>query len=279
MKTFWRLILIIASLTFLGLVIVIYILGQAEPAQQNILEQKDFSEPIEAVDITVENSRVDILASDDETARVVLSGNDDDFTLNTEIAGGRLTIEVDDRSPFFNFDFNRSYTLQVYVPASGLDSLSAESNNGSIEANDMRADEFRLEADNGRILLDAVDSETVDVETENGSVELRQIEADISVRSSNGRILFIEVSGELEAQANNGRIELETETLDFPVDFETDNGRIGILTGAEPANARIEARVDNGSIDIYGRENEETVFGNGEVLIQLSSNNGSIAVE
>ncbi|MDE4084445.1 DUF4097 family beta strand repeat-containing protein [Planococcus maritimus] len=279
MKTFWRLILIIASLTFLGLVIVIYILGQAEPAQQNILEQKDFSEPIEAVDITVENSRVDILASDDETARVVLSGNDDDFTLNTEIAGGRLTIEVDDRSPFFNFDFNRSYTLQVYVPASGLDSLSAESNNGSIEANDMRADEFRLEADNGRILLDAVDSETVDVETDNGSVELRQIEADISVRSSNGRILFIEVSGELEAQANNGRIELETETLDFPVDFETDNGRIGILTGAEPANARIEARVDNGSIDIYGRENEETVFGNGEVLIQLSSNNGSIAVE
>lgn len=279
MKTFWRLILILASLTFLGFVIVIYILGQAEPAQQNVLEQQDFSEPIEVMDITVENSRVDILASEDETTRVVLSGNDDNFTLNTEAAGGRLTIEVDDRSPFFNFDFNRSYTLQVYVPASGLDSLSAESNNGSIEANDMKADEFKLEADNGRILLDAVDSETVDVETDNGRVELRQMVAIISVRSSNGRILFSEVSGELEAQANNGRIELETETLDFPVDFETDNGRIEIRTGTEPANARIEARVDNGSIDVYGRENEETVFGNGDALIRLVSNNGSITVE
>jgi len=61
------------------------------------------------------------------------------------------------------------------------------------------------------------------------------------------------VSGELEAQANNGRIELETDTLDFPVDFDTDNGRIEIRTETEPANARIEARVDNGSIDIYGR--------------------------
>ncbi len=279
MKTFWRLILILASLAFLGFVIAIYIFGQAEPAQQNVLEQQDFSEPIEVMDITVENSRVDILASEDETTRVVLSGNDDNFTLNTEAAGGRLEINVEDRSPFFNFDFNRSYTLQVYVPASGLDSLSAESNNGSIEANDMKADEFKLEADNGRILLDAVDSETVEVETDNGPVELKDMEAIISVRSSNGRILFSEVSGELEAQANNGRIELETETLDFPVDFETDNGRIEIRTGTEPANARIEARVDNGSIDVYGRENEETVFGNGDALIRLVSNNGSITVE
>ncbi|MGM0898551.1 MAG: DUF4097 family beta strand repeat-containing protein [Bacillota bacterium] len=279
MGSFLKILIIIASLFLVGVGIILYAVYNSAPERQEVFEEQSFDEDIEAIEITVENSRVAIMPSEDETVRVVMSGNDDNFTLNTEAAGGRLAIEVEDRSPFFNFDFNRSYTLQVYVPESGLDSLSADSDNGSIEVNDIRTAELVLEADNGRITLDAADSETVEVETDNGRIELNDMEADISVRSSNGRIHFTDVSGELEAQANNGRIELDTETLDFPVDFDTDNGRIEIRTGSEPANARIEARVDNGSIDVYGRENEETVFGSGDVLIQLVSNNGSITVE
>lgn len=279
MGTFLRILIIIASLFLVGVGIVLYAVYNSDPAQQDVLEEQSFDENIKAVEITVENSRVAIMPSEDETVRIIMSGNDDDFTLNTEVEGGRLAIEVEDRSPFFNFDFNRSYTMQVYVPANGLDSLSADSDNGSIEVNDITAVELLLEADNGRIILEAVDSDAVEVETDNGRIEVNDMEADISVRSSNGRILFNDVSGELEAQANNGRIELDTETLDFPVDFATDNGQIEIRTASEPVNARIEARVDNGSIDVYGRENEETVFGSGEVLIQLASNNGSIEVE
>lgn len=279
MKTFLRLVLILASLTVLGVIISFYILGQTDPANQQVLEEKSFDEEIDDVEITVENSRVELLPSDDETTRIVFSGNDDDFTLSAELESGRLNIEVGDRSPFFNFDFNRSYTLQVYLPESGLNSLSVDSDNGAIEANEIEAAKLALEADNGRIILESIDSNTIEIETDNGRVELKGTEADIDVRSSNGRIMFSDVSGDLTAQANNGRIELDTETLDFPVHFDTDNGRIEIRTDSEPANARIEARVDNGSIDVYGRENEETVFGNGYVLIQLTSNNGSITVE
>ena len=279
MGAFLRILIIIASVFLVGVGIVLYLVYNSSPAQQEVLEEKSFTENIEEMEITVENSRVEIRLSEDETARIVMSGNNDDFTLNTEAAGGLLAIEVEDSTPFFNFDFNHSYTLQVYVPASGLDSLSADSNNGTIEVGEIRADELMLEADNGRITLDAVDSGRVEIETDNGQIELKDMEADISVRSSNGRILFSDISGKLEAKANNGRIELEADTLDFPVDFDTDNGRIEIRTRNEPANARIEARVDNGNIDVYGRENEETVFGSGEVLIRLSSNNGSITVE
>ena len=279
MRTFFRIVLILASLTLLGVVVVVYILGQTDPAQQETLEQQNFGEGIEEVDIGVENARVEMMPGDGEDTRIVLLGNDDDFTLNTEVAGGRLSIEVDDRSPFFNFDFTRSYTLQVHVPERGLDYVSAESANGTIEANGISVDELALEADNGRIELGSVDSGTVDAETDNGRIEVKNMEADIVARSANGRIVFDDVSGDLTAQANNGRIELDTDTLDFPVDFETDNGQISIRTDAEPLNARIEARVDNGSIDVYGRDNEETVFGSGDVLIRLVSDNGSITVE
>lgn len=279
MKTFVRILLILTVLFLIGTLAVFYAIYDSDPAQQDVLEDHTFEEEIEEMEVIAENSRVDFLPGDDETARVVLSGSSDDFTLETDVSDGRLVIRVEDRSRFFVFGFNRSSTLQVFVPENGLVSLAVDTDNGNIQANDIEAADLSLEADNGRIELDAVDSDTVNVETANGRIELTNMDADITVRASNGRIIFTDVTGELQARANNGRIELTTGALDFPVDFETNNGRIEIHTENEPTNARIEARVDNGSIDLFGQDSEELSFGNGDVLIRLLSNNGSIDVE
>lgn len=279
MKIFVRILIIVTVLFLIGVVAVLYAIYSSDPAQQEVLEEKTFNEEIESMEITVENSRVDFLPSDDATSRIVLTGNSDDFTLETDVSGGRLAIEVKDRSGFFMFGFNRSSTLQVYVPANGLASLAADSINGAIDAKDIQAAELSLEANNGRIEVEAVESDKVDVETANGRIKLTNIEADMTVRASNGRIMFTDVSGELRAKANNGRIDLTADTLDFPIDFETNNGRIEIHTENEPTNARIEARVDNGSIDVYGQDSGEVSFGSGSVLINLVSNNGRIVVE
>lgn len=279
MKTLVKVLIIIAAIVLIGVIIVLVISYNSDPARQEVLETQSFDAQIEDMEINVENARVDFVPSEDDTARLVLSGNSDDFTLTTDLTGGRLIIQVEDRSQFFNFDFNRTYSLQISVPENGLDSLTVESDNGTIQARDIEAAELSLEVNNGRINLQAVESETVNIETDNGAVDITEMEANMAVRSSNGRIIFNDVSGELQARANNGRIELSTETLDFPVDFETNNGRIEIRTDSEPSNARIQARVDNGSINVYGLENEESVFGDGDVLIQLESNNGRIVVE
>src|SRR5690606_20392273 len=212
---------------------------------------------------------VKILSSNDDTARITLTGNSDDFTLKTDLSGDRLQIEVEDRSRFFNFGFNRSYSLQVHIPANGLVSLTVESDNGAIQAMNIGAAEIKFETDNGRIELDEVDSEIASIDTDNGRVEVSNMHSNISVRSSNGRITFTDVSGELLSRANNGRIELTTDILDFPVDFETDNGRIEIFTSNEPADARIEANTDNGRIELYGQDTGQLSFGNGEILIKL----------
>jgi len=279
MKTFVRVLIILTVLIVIGVVAVLYAIYNSDPAQQDVLEEKTFDEEIEDMDIMVENSRVDFRPSNDGTSRVVLTGNNDDFTLKTDISGGRLVVEVEDRSGFFNFGFNRSSTLQVFVPANGLASLTADSNNGAIQANDIEAAELSLEANNGRIELEAVETDSVNVETANGRIELADMEADMTARASNGRIIFRNVSGELEANANNGRIDLTVDTLDFPVDFKTNNGHIEIHTENEPTNARIESRVDIGSINVYGQSSQLVNFGNGEVLINLDSNNGRIIVE
>ncbi|MBT2582856.1 DUF4097 family beta strand repeat-containing protein [Planococcus sp. ISL-109] len=279
MKTLVNILIIVASLFLIGVIVFLYVSYTSDPEQQEVLEEQTFDEEIEDMEITVKNSRVDVLPSNDGTFRIVLLGNNDDFTLNTDLSGTRLIIEVEERSRFSLFGFNHSSTLQVYVPANGLDSLSVDSTNGAIKATDIQAAELSLEANNGRIDLKAVESERVNAETANGRIELTSIEADMTVRASNGRIILTDVSGEIEARANNGRIDLTVDTLDFPVDLQTNNGHIEIHTENEPANARIQARVDNGSINVYGLENEQSTFGDGDVLIQLVSNNGRIIVE
>ena len=279
MKILARILIILISLFLIGTMIVLYFIYTSDPARQEVLEERTFDEDIEDIEVTVENSRVDFLPSTDGTTRIVLTGNSDDFTLNTDLSGVRLEIEVEDQSGFFGFGLSRSSSLQVYVPENGLASLSADSDNGALQASDIQVYDLTFEANNGRIELEAVESERITVETANGRIELTRIEANMSVRASNGRLIFTDVSGELQARANNGRIDMAVDTLDFPVNLETNNGHIEIRTETEPDNARIEARVDNGSIDVYGRDSEEVSFGDGEVLIELNSNNGRIVVE
>lgn len=279
MKTLIKVLLIATALFLIGAIAILYAIYNSDSAEQEVLEEKTFDAEIEDMEIIVENSRVDFLPSNDGTSRIVLTGNSDDFILKTDISGGRLFIEVEDRSRFFVFGFHRSYSLQVYVPEEGLESLTVDSNNGTIQAQGIRAAELSLEADNGRIDLEAVESDVVNIETANGAIDLAKMDADMTVRSSNGRIIFTDVSGELQAKANNGRIELTTDTLDFPVDFETNNGRIEIHTKNEPANARLQARVENGRLEVFGRNSGQVSYGSGDVLIKLATKNGRIVVD
>ena len=279
MKTLIKVLLIATALLLIGAIAILYTIYNSDSAEQKALEEKTFDAEITDMEIMMENSRVDFLPNDDGTSRIVLTGNNDAFVLKTDISGGRLFIEVEDRSRIFIFGFHRSYSLQVYVPEDGLESLNVDSNNGMIQAKDIQAAERSLEADNGRIDLEAIESDIVNIETDNGAIDLTRMDADMKVRSSNGHIIFTDVSGELQAKANNGHIELTTDTLDFPVDFETNNGRIEIRTEIEPANARIQTSVDNGRIDVFGRDSRQVSFGNGDVLIRLTTKNGRIFVE
>ena len=279
MKTFLKFLLIFSVLAVIIVFGISNAISKSGSAEQNVLEEQTFDEEIKTMEVQVKNARVDILPSNDETTRIVLTGNSDDYSLAADHSGEHLQIEVDNRFRLFNFNFNRSYSLQVYVPASGFEALRVNSNNGAISAEDIGAVELSIEADNGRIELESVKGERINIKTDNGRIELTNMDADINASSSNGRINFTDVSGKLEAKTNNGRIELTTETLDFPVDFETDNGRIEIRTENEPANIRIEADADNGSIELFGQNSEQLSFGTGDTLIRLASDNGRISVE
>lgn len=99
MGAFLRILIIIASVFLVGVGIVIYLVYNSSLAQQKVLEEKSFTEDIEAMEIMVDNSRVETMPSDGASSRIMLLGNGDGFSLNTKAAGGRLAIEVEDPPP------------------------------------------------------------------------------------------------------------------------------------------------------------------------------------
>lgn len=279
MKTFVRFLVILSALSLIVFFAILFTLYNSGAAKREVVKEKTFGIEFNAIDIAVENVHVDFLPSKYDTTRIKLIGDSENLTLNTTISGNRLLISIEEQSRFLSFGFTPAYSLQVYIPASGIGSISVDSRNGTIQASKIKAAEMSLEAENGRITVEEVDSDVIHVETVNGIIELTRIDAAITARSSNGRIRFSDVFGDLTAQTTNGRIELATDTLNFPIDFKTNNGRIEIHTENEPANASIQAHVDNGRLDIFGQNSDQVSFGNNGVLIKLSSKNGRIIVD
>ncbi len=279
MKIFVRFLIVLSALSLIAAFAILFSIYNSDAVQQDVVKEKTFGLEFAGIDITANNVRIDLLPSENNTTRIKLTGDSDNLTLNTDILGKRLIVSVEEQSRFFSFGLSRSHLLQVYIPADGIGSLAIDSRNGAIHAGQIQATDILLEADNGRITIEAVETDIIHVETVNGVIEITDIDADITARSSNGRILIRDVFGDLRAQTNNGRIELTVTTLDFPIDLKTNNGRIEIHTEKEPINARIQARVDNGRLDIFGRDSDQVNFGRDGVLIKLASKNGSIILD
>lgn len=158
--------------------------------------------------------------------------------------------------------------------------LSIETDNGRIELIHMNADHATVESDNGDIELATFQAKQLKVETDNGQLQLRDIRTgELHASTDNGAIDLKDIEGNVRAKTDNGRIHLSTVDLDRTISLETDNGAISVETQAQPQNATIRANVDWGTVSIFGVKNRHSVFGSGEHMVDLQSDNGSITVE
>lgn len=177
--------------------------------------------------------------------------------------GNTLEIEVNRRGfKWLSIDFfSNSPTLNLMLPEKVAGTIALETNNGTISASNLESEEMVAESDNGEILIGDVKSNS------------------IYAQSDNGELFFENIEGEILGESDNGDITLVNDTLNQPIEFETDNGSIIIQTKKEPKNVKMDVYTDNGNINIFGKSNESTVIGNGENLIKLTSDNGDITVE
>jgi len=218
------------------------------------------------IDILSDDASVEIVPIKSQDTRVEIKGKmkkKSNYDFHVNVVGDTLQVEfTEKRWNFIQFGFMpKDIKMTIYVPKKEYSQLTAELDNGRVKANNIQVKD-------------------VDIETDNGSIELKNIEAKtVQASTDNGQIILNNVEGTLHGETDNGRIKVITNNLERSIDLKTDNGLIEIQTEKEPTNATIEANVDFGKVDIFGKNNSQTVFGDGETLIKLETDNGKILVE
>ncbi|MFB4475615.1 DUF4097 family beta strand repeat-containing protein [Virgibacillus sp. SK37] len=229
-------------------------------------EQLEVSENFVGVHVKAHNAAVEIFPSDSKSAEIAVSGKNKHDKLEAKVKNDTLMVELKDKRFFswFTFDwFNafKTLTLTIYLPQNVYEAIKAETENGLVKLKNLKAND-------------------VYVETDNGEINLRNIESlNLSAEADNGTILLDNVVGEISGNTDNGKIVFKTDSLDQMIDLETDNGAINVYTEKEPTNTTFNINTDNGKILVFGKSNYDTVIGNGENLVKLKTDNGSITVE
>lgn len=249
---------------------------------KDIAVKKEINDNFKEIAITTDNANVKVLPTSGSRAMAELTGKGPNHRLSVDVEESVLKVDVSNKQKkLYNFDFSELLvTLKVYVPEEDYDSLQIESDNGQVQINELLAKDIHVETDNGIIKLNDIEGETIAAAANNGIIDLKSIAArDVALETDNGKILLDGVEGKLFSRASNGGISLLTQDLDRPIDFATDNGKITIQTEKEPTNAILDVQVDNGKVDIFGKNNWDTVIGEGEHLIKLTTANGNIVVK
>src|SRR5690625_4425892 len=232
---------------------------QAAKLEEKIVGTNAFNN----ITVDTKNGEITLLPTNDEKVKVELAGNDSRYELNTTVKNDTLNIYVKSEwNKIFSFDlFSKPLSLTVYIPEKEYDTIQVKSNNGQIHLTDIEGREIAVDTNNGKIGLENVVATLVKAETDNGSIRMENI------------------SGEIVGETNNGKIFIITEVLNWPLELHTDNGKIDVQSKNKPDNVIFDLQTHNGRVSVFGERDWETVIGNGDNLIKLTTKNGSITIE
>ncbi|WP_080875301.1 DUF4097 family beta strand repeat-containing protein [Oceanobacillus timonensis] len=238
--------------------------------------------------------------------------------LDTSNDGEKLGIQIEENFfPFFHVDFmfQSHATLDIFIPANMMEKIHVQTTNSKITASDLQINELQLhtsngriegenletpslhvQSSNGRIVLNDVQGDVygkssnsrimleniigqVTAHTSNGKIELNSIEGDTTAETTNGKVEAQHISGEMNAKTNNAAINIETVDFNYPMDLQTSNGKITIISEQEPENATFDLRTNNGTIRVFDSKEWDITYGNGDTLIKAHTSNGGITIE
>ncbi|MDX8046392.1 DUF4097 family beta strand repeat-containing protein [Gracilibacillus sp. S3-1-1] len=251
-------------LLFIGVVGGIVTYQSADPvpiAVTKEIEPTDF----QTINVQTSMEKVEILSTNDHVPRVELTGkesNNDRTELSVEVDNDTLTVRTDQGArKWLRFDlFSYSRTLSIYLPDQTYGQLVVDVSNGRITAKGLKMKGIELTAKNGRIEVD------------------NTVADHYQLRTYNGRMNILNVEGDITAKSDNGRISITTKDLERNMNVKANNGRITIETEQLPTNVEIDAKTNNGSVDLFGQSSDKRIYGNGDNLVELYTENGSITV-
>lgn len=273
---------------FAALLIVVGVIGSIftlKPTLKSkaISEEKIIDEKFTRLNVITDNSIIEVLPTKESKAKIELNGKTQgnaNYDISTEVNDSTLTVIVKNKKrSLINF-YTSMLTLKVSIPEQLYESMYVEGGNGRISVKNLEANDIHMKTDNGKIDLNNMNGTTIKTEADNGTISIQDAKASsITATTDNGKIILNNAIANIEGKANNGAITIENPQIDYPINLETDNGKILIRTDEEPKNASIHVDVDNGHVEIFNTSNRNVTFGNGKNIISLKTDNGSVIIE
>lgn len=252
---------------------------EAEILEEETVEAAEFNN----IDLEANNAEVIMESTDEDHATVEFYGNNHDYTFTVDTDDDQ-TLTINQKSnqklKIFDFDFFSKKTIHVYVPEKIYENIQITSDNAVVKASELQLDEMTVKTNNGVIDLNDLDTTVVFAETNNGIVKLKNVDANtVHVDSHNGVVNLDHVSGDVAGETHNGMIKLKTTDLDRSVELRARNGKIDVISDRKPTNATLDLQTGNGSITYFGEKNWDTVIGDGDHIIKLTTENGKITIK
>lgn len=235
-----------------------------------VAREKFSVDAFDEIDIKVSRAKVKFVPADGYYVEYsVMSDNENPLT----VQNGKLTFR-DDTSRYFEMNFgfffnheDRDEYLTIYYPKeSEFESVAAELDMGSMEMGGVYAKTADIELSMGSLEVTDSRIDTFSAELDMGSLEMTNTETDVfSADLSMGDFTMLDavVTGQLSAELDMGSAELslarkdsENREIEYGCDLETDMG----------------------DVEVYGVEQGDKYSQPGDVMLKISCDMGSIAL-
>lgn len=232
----------------------------------------------------------------------------DDIGLKLNTNGSTLTIEPE-MPRGFSIGINiLDIKLRVELPEKQWNDVNVDVGSGNIALSDVAAERLALEAGSGNIEASRIGGGSVQLRTGSGNQRLAEARADaielkvgsgnvtvdtfearsLSFDATSGNVKLFDGTAEVTGNIGSGNIRYETAELAKDVRLKAGSGNVTIELDEEPKSLQVEFRTGSGDSDIdwdgmqYDIKEEGDIsgkFGDGAVLLQVTTGSGNIELE
>lgn len=255
------------------------------------IEKKIPAAAIDTLMIQNDISNVTFIPSNDDEIKVRLIGtmreaNANDCTVDAATEGSnvwRVDVCTKEREHIdFGFDLTelknwiagRGFGLktEVTLPDKMYKAITVNSDTGSINFNDLKAEKLTASTDTGNISVDRYEGKTMSLQTDTGSIHIEEGQGDVKLKTDTGgitaRMRDIGDSVSLESDTGSVRLTLDPTPKNVSFDLSADTGSANLevpgLTVERDdhhsakgtlgdGSKKVKVRVDTGYISVTGR--------------------------
>ncbi|WP_338672900.1 DUF4097 family beta strand repeat-containing protein [Streptomyces sp. SCSIO 30461] len=248
-----------------------------------------FDEPVTALNVRIVNGAVNVVGTDEPTARLEVSELDGPPLIVT-LSGSTLTVAYED-VPWQDFiklfdrkRWQRHAVVSLAVPSSAAVEVGVVGAGAVVSGIHGRTDVRGVSGDTTLVRL----SGRIDAETVSGGLEAQEVTGELRFSSVSGDLTVIDGAGpSVKAKTVSGDMVIDLDGTPTDVQVSSVSGEVAIRL-PHPADARVEANTTSGAVSsafedlkvtgMWGTKKITGTLGSGDGSLKATTLSGSIAL-